>query len=850
MKNTVRELCEAPAGQAEVLQGNMAFAVGCVRGGLHAVDGYPGTPSTEVIDRGLSQVQDLIKVGWSVNEAVAAGVGHGHSMAGRDCVVTMKIPGLFQAGDIFTSGALFHQPRGALVYYIASDFTPSSTQHTLDPRYLFKSCFVPVFEPRNHQEMLTAAALAVEISRTYKTQVVVMPNGNLCHSEGLVHLMPTQQREPLQMPESLKSFNVLPAIARKNYDTVLAERMPALLNMVENSPLNKWEKSSVVKPGKKSRLGVITYGIGDLYVREVRETLGADFDLLSLAFTNPLPMKLIREFCQSIDGPIYVIEDGYRYLQEIIENLGHVVLGKEPFSALTEWSPALIAEKMGLPVGASPHSASASPVYRPPVICPGCPYRLIAGEISLLKKKKMLDTVFGDIGCNTLLYFMNALDSGLAMGASESERVGYVFSRPEQAGRCISIVGDGTECHSGMDATRNTVYRNMPGVKVILDNSWAGMTGGQPSPTSPENLAGEQMRFNLAESLKAHGTNVVTVGAYEKKNIRQALKSALTEAEKGVFTTLVVSDGVCVQKLKPSSQRVFVEPETCRKCNVCLICPGLELNADGIPVVNNICSGCGGSTPACAQMCPTGVLKAVDLRDLNLPASPQYSPAPIEIKIPAFDKTALPERLSLAIRGVGGQGNLFFGSVMSKLAFLAGYGEKNIIKGETHGMAQMGGPVISTFSCGNVSSPVLLPGTADCLIAMEKSEVLRPDFLEMLKTGGSVILAETRIIPPGLPAEQYPSDEQIHASLSGYHVITVNVLARAFELGDRSGKTANVVMMGILSTLSPFNLIPVELWLQALKNINSKPAVWGANYLAFHTGRQAVQAGQPEAQPA
>jgi len=76
------------------------------------------------------------------------------------------------------------------------------------------------------------------------------------------------------------------------------------------------------------------------------------------------------------------------------------------------------------------------------------------------------------------------------------------------------------------------------------------------------------------------------------------------------------------------------------------------------------------------------------------------------------------------------------------------------------------------------------------------------------------------------------------------------VLARAFELGDRSGKTANVVMMGILSTLSPFNLIPVELWLQALKNINSTPAVWGANYLAFHTGRQAVQAGQPEAQPA
>src|SRR5512133_3960130 len=341
MGESIRALCKAPAGKTEILQGNIAFAVGCVRGGVHAADGYPGTPSSEVIDRGLSEVQDLIHVNWSVNEAVASAVGMGHTLAGRDCVVTMKIPGLFQAGDIFTSGAPFVKERGALVYYIASDFTPSSTQHVIDPRYLFKSCFVPVFEPRNHQEMHEAAALAVELSRAYRTQVVVMPNGNLCHSEGLVHLMPIQKRELVEMPESLKTFNVLPSIARKNYDQVMTERMPALTEMVEKSPLNKWEKGS-------GKVGVITYGIGDMYVREVKETLGADIDILSLAFTNPLPMKLIRDFCESIHGEIYVIEDGYRYLQEIVENMGFKVDGKEPFSKLTEWSPALVAEKLGL----------------------------------------------------------------------------------------------------------------------------------------------------------------------------------------------------------------------------------------------------------------------------------------------------------------------------------------------------------------------------------------------------------------------------------------------------------------------------------------------------------------------
>lgn len=829
MSNAMKQLCTAPNGQAEILQGNIAFATGCVRGGVHAADGYPGTPSSEVIDRGLSQVQDMIKVGWSVNEAVASAVGHGHTLAGRDCVVTMKIPGLFQAGDIFTSGALFVRERGALVYYIASDFTPSSTQHTLDPRYLFKSCFVPVYEPRTHQEIHEAAALAAEIARVYKTQVVIMPNGNLCHSEGLVHLMPIQQREPVEMSADLRGFNVLPNNARKNYDIVLSERLPALVEMVERSPLNHWERGD-------GKIGVITYGISDMYVREVKRMSGSDIDILSLAFTNPLPMKLIREFCDSIAGEIYVIEDGYRYLQEAVEQTGIQVIGKEPYSTLTEWTPALVAQKLG--VMTLPTKTTAAPVPRPPIICAGCPYRLFAQEVALLRKKKQIDVIFGDIGCNSLLYFMNALDTGLAMGASEAERIGYVFSRPEQAGRCLSVIGDGTECHSGLDATRNAVFRNMPGVKVILDNSWVAMTGGQPSPTSPANLAGEPIRFNLPESLKAHGAKVVVVGAYVKKDLRQALKTALAEADKGIFTTIVVSDGSCIQKVPAATQRVYVDPEACSKCNACLICPGLELNAEGVPFANILCSGCGGHTPACVQMCPTGVLKAVDLLDLHLPAMPEYAEPPQDFEIPAAPAEDYPTRLSIAIRGVGGQGNLFFGHVLTQLAFLAGYGDKNIIKGETHGMAQMGGPVISTFGCGDVTSPVLLPGTVDCLIVMEKSELLRPGFLEMLKPGGTVLLANTRIIPFGLAEDQYPSDEQIRQSLGACHFNEVDVLGKALELGDRSGRTANVVMMGVLSTLPPFDVFPPGLWLKALKKANSRPAAWAANYAAFQAGRE------------
>lgn len=826
MSNYVKQLCEAPAGHPEVLQGNIAFAVGCVRGGLHCADGYPGTPSSEVIDKGLSEVQDLIKVGWSVNEAVASGVGVGHSLAGSDCVVTMKIPGLFQAADIFTSGSVWSHERGALVYYIAGDFTPSSTQHIIDPRYLFKSCFVPVFEPRDHQEMHLAAGIAAELSRACRTQVVVMPGGVLCHSEGLVRMMPREKREPVAMPGDLRAFNVLPNLTRGYYDTIMDTRMPALEEMVEKSPLNRWTKGS-------GRMGVITCGVCDMYVREVVASLGLDVDVLSLAFTHPLPMKLIRGFHASIEGDVIVIEDGYRFVQESLEQAGLQVGGKAPYSKLTEWTPALVAEKLG--AGKAAGTCATPGLKRPPLICPGCPYRLFAEEIAAMKKRKQLDAAFGDIGCNSLLYFMNAMDTGLAMGASESKRTGYVISRPEMAGRCISIVGDSTECHSGLDATRNAVYRNVPGVKVILDNEWTAMTGGQPSPTSPANLAGQPRKFDLPATLEAHGAKVVVVGAYDRKALRSALKSALAEAEQGVYTTLVVRDGACLRRSRPSTQRVAVDPAACKKCGLCLICPGLALGPDGVPAATNLCSGCGGHAPACSQMCPTGVLKPVDLKDIAQAPGMTF-PAP-PATFPEEAATAAPDRLSLAIRGVGGQGNLFFGKVLTQVALLAGYEGTNIVKGETHGMAQMGGPVISTFGCGAVKSPVLLPGTADCLIVMEKSEVLRPGFLEMLRPGGTVLMANTRIVPAGLPEKDYPTDVQLREALKGCRVVEVDVLGKAMALGDSTGRAANVVMMGILSTLKPFDAFPEALWLKALQKLNPKPTVWASNYAAFMAGR-------------
>jgi indolepyruvate ferredoxin oxidoreductase alpha subunit len=773
----------------------------------------------------------MISVGWSVSEAAAVSVGHGYSLAGDDCVVTMKIPGLFQAGDPFSSSAFFNGDRGALVYYVASDFTPSSTQHLVDPRPFVKSCFVPILEPRNHQEMHEAAGRAADISREFNTPVVILASGTLCHSEGLVRLSDSVERDRVELSAPLKSFNTLPVIARANYEKVLADRLPALNRMVEESPLNTWEKGS-------GKVGVITYGATEMMVREVKESLGEDIDILSLGLTFPLPMQRIREFCEAIDGDVHVIEDGYRFVQEELERCGLQVKGKSPSETLTEWTPTLVASRLGLSLQMR-EAADVEALKRPPMICAGCPYRLFGETVRQMRKKGKIEACFGDIGCNTLLYFMDALDTNVAMGTSEANRAGFVLANPDKAGKCISLLGDGTECHSGMDSTRNSLFRQVPGVKVILDNNWTAMTGGQPGPTSPVNLAGQSNSFDLKASLAAHGAKVVEVSGYDRKGIRKALTAALKDAENGEFTTLVVT-GVCIRKMPKQSYgtRLQVDAELCKRCGLCQICPGIQADAEGLPSFNNLCTGCVSQPAACSQMCPVGAISVAEPCKGTQCARVELPEPPETINLPEAGSFDLPERVSVAIRGVGGQGNLFFGRVLTRLAFLAGYGDTNVVKGETHGMAQMGGPVISTFSCGKVSSPVLLPGTADCLVCMEQSEVLRPGFIDMLRPDGSVLLATTRVLPYGVHEDAYPAHDKILQTLADYNVVEMDVLDEALALGDASGRIANVVMIGALSRLDPFAAFPPELWLQALKNVSPKPAIWTANHAAFQAGRR------------
>ena len=829
MASRFAELVAAETGRKAVLQGNLAFALGCARHGIHVADGYPGTPSTEVIDKGLALVPDVLTVNWSVNEAAAVASGLGAAIAGKDAVVTMKVPGLFQAADIVSTMAFYHEPKGGLVLYVATDFVPSSTQHLVDPRYFLLSCCLPVIEPRNHQDIYQSGWIAADISRKFNTPVVILASGRLCHSEGTVTLEEPRVVEPVPMPGDLKPHLLLPSISRVNYDRARLERLPAITKWVVGSRI-------VVETAGTDDFGIISYGMNEIIAKEALDFLDLDPGFLSVGMSNPLPYDKIVDFAARHDNEVIVFEDGYRFVQDQLNLMGIKASGKRRASPNTDWTPEGIVDF--LTKRKRPRVITTpQPPPRPPVICVGCPYRAFGETVRNLKKKQKIHAVFGDIGCNTLLMFLDAIDTCASMGASENMRQGFVIGRPEMASKVLSVVGDSTECHSGLDATRNAVFRNVPGVKVVLDNYGTAMTGGQPAPTSPENLANEKNRFDLAAALRAEGADVIEVDAYDVKAVKKALRSSLEKAESGVFTTIVLS-GACMRSL-PDDAKVSqwqIDPEKCQGCNLCLVCPGISLSEDtGLPQVNSLCTNCGSQGSVCKQFCNLDAFVTLDRGDTTL-AGPATSDLPkLEWPDDAPTEKPLPETIRLAARGVGGQGILFLGKVLVNVALNLGYGDSNIIKGETHGMAQLGGPVLSTFGCGRTYSPVFHAGTVDVLIALEMGEVLRDGFLTLLKPGGTVLLNTMRI--ETAMQTDYPSSDEILAALAPNRVICFNAESAAREIGSAGGLNINTLALGVLSCTQPFDAFPLSAWKEAITSIGSSPERIHANLGTFGKGR-------------
>ncbi|GMQ97625.1 MAG: indolepyruvate ferredoxin oxidoreductase subunit alpha [Acidimicrobiia bacterium] len=584
-----------------LMSGNEAVARGAVEAGIRVAVGYPGTPSTEILES-ISDRED-IDVRWSPNEKVALDVGLGASLGGVRALVTMKHVGLNVAADTFMTSAYTGVGAG-LVIITADDPGMHSSQNEQDNRAYARIAGVPLLEPSDSAEAKAYTALAFEISEQFDTPVLVRTTTRVSHNRGLVHLSPRQERPTIGFTRDPAKYVMIPGHARKRRPVML-KRIKDMSRYVEDSPLTE-------EFGAGTDFGVVTSGIAHHYVREVLP----DARILKLGMSYPLPIERIREFAESVDR-LFVVEELDPYVENDLRAAGIAVEGKALFPQIGELGPDVVRAGFA-EAGLARKGISIVPapltVTRPPLLCPGCPH-----TPPFLALKRLGAVVMGDIGCYTLaaLEPLSSMDTCVAMGSSIGMAVGMAASGGAD-GPVVATIGDSTFLHSGIAAIADAVYAHANITVLILDNGTTAMTGGQEHPGTGVTLQGRAATpVDLVAMCKAVGvSDVRVVDPYDLAASYGALEDAIAHTGPSV----VITNRPCVEAPTKVRDTPFeVIAEACTACQACMTpgCPSIvwsdELFEGRRKVVIDpvTCTGC----TLCVQLCPPRAIVMVDAKE-------------------------------------------------------------------------------------------------------------------------------------------------------------------------------------------------------------------------------------------
>ena len=627
-----------------LLLGNEALALGAYMAGVRVATGYPGTPSTEILEHFARYPG--VYAEWSPNEKVALEVGIGACLAGARTIVTMKHVGLNVAADPFFAVAYTGVEAG-LVVISADDPGMHSSQGEQDNRNYAKFAKVPLLEPSDSQECYDMMRVGLEISERFDTPVLLRTTGRVSHAQSLVDVGAEQMQRPSPPPRQAfprdpAKYVLLPVNARQRRQA-MAARLRDLQEYAETTPLN------AILWGDR-RLGIVTDSIAYQYAREVFPQ--ASFLKLGMAY--PFPRRRLIEFARQVET-LLIIEELDPFIEEHIRALPDLppvrVLGKEVFPEIGEFSPELVAEcalKFGSLVAdfvspalrealanrqASPEPAPALP-GRPPVLCPGCGHRATFYTLrqltfpdpleeepeptaarspyrraSLDRRRQYGLVVAGDIGCYTLgaLQPLFAMDTCGCMGAS----IGYALGM-EKAGmknKAVAVIGDSTFYHSGITGLVDVITSGAATTVIILDNGTTAMTGGNANPGSGTTVDGRPApRVDLETLCRGLGVeDVQVIGGFDAERIERELARALQSPAPSV---LIVREP-CVLKANPKSPFVsWVEAEKCVACWACLAtaCPALIRREGKVAVLPDKCTDC----QVCNQICPHDAIVRVE----------------------------------------------------------------------------------------------------------------------------------------------------------------------------------------------------------------------------------------------
>lgn len=595
----------------EFLMGNAAIAMGAIAAGLNVVSGYPGTPSTEVLETTAKHNDGSIYVEWSTNEKAAMELAAGAAYCGARTMVTMKQVGLNVASDPLMSLA-YIGVKGGMVILVADDPGPISSQTEQDTRRFAAFSKLPCFDPSGVQEAYDMIQEAFAYSERYHTPVLFRPTTRVCHGYASITVKDAaeyQVNSPEGFVKDSSKWVIFPKLSYQNHIR-MEKRNTELQSVFSDYPRNRIYPETDTACQK----GIATHGISFSYTMEALHGKAAP-RLLKVATPFPFPEQLAVEFLQGLDEVLCLEELDPVIEQELVYLCGKYHLptrirGKltEDVALAGENSCDSVAADLAAFLGWQPpeqNTADQPPELpvRPPVLCAGCPHR--ASFFAVKEAMKGKKSVFcGDIGCYTLGNAMplDMVDTCLCMGAGVNMTQGIGKIEPDTT--CFAFVGDSTFFASAITGMVNAVYNQANMTLVVLDNSTTAMTGHQPHPGAGKTMMGQVVdKVSIEDTL--HGIGVKTVETVNPLHLQEAIDCVKRVAvQDGVKAIIFKSPcAVLIKSGKPAQ----IEESKCIQCKKCirtLGCPAIMLQDGKVQIEQALCTGCG----LCAQVCPTAAI--------------------------------------------------------------------------------------------------------------------------------------------------------------------------------------------------------------------------------------------------
>ena len=598
----------------EFLMGNAAIALGAVASGVNVVAGYPGTPSTEVLETIAKHRPDDVYVEWSVNEKAAMELAAGASYSGARTLVTMKQVGLNVASDPLMS-LEYIGVKGGMVILVADDPGPISSQTEQDTRHFAAFSKLPCFDPSSSQDAYEMIQVAYEYSEKYNTPLFLRPTTLVCHGYASVSVKDPEEytvHTPEGFVKDSKRWVIFPRLSYQNHQKIEAR------NVELADIFSSYEKNKIYPACDtfaNSRKGIVSGGISFTYAMETLIETGM-VRHLKISTPHPFPEKLAAQFLDGLDEVLCLEE-----LDPVIEreltyicgkyHLPVKILGKLTHNTANAGEntrdsvDTYIRTFLDLPVKEQPKLTDVPPLpVRPPVLCAGCPHR--ASFYAVKKAMQGRKTIFcGDIGCYTLgnASPLDMVDTCLCMGAGLNIAQGVEKIEPDTA--CFAFVGDSTFFASAITGVVNAVYNQANMTLVVLDNSTTAMTGHQPHPGTGRTVMGEIVqKINIEQVLRGIGVqDVETVNPLD----HEAAVSCVKELADKPGVKAIIFKSPCIAVTKPGTP-MHVDISSCIHCKKCireLGCPAIITEDGNVSIDSSMCTGCG----LCSQICPVHAIK-------------------------------------------------------------------------------------------------------------------------------------------------------------------------------------------------------------------------------------------------